>query len=193
MRNINSVQSDYISAVFDNEASEMEVRRLLKTLNSEKADYDPEQAEAVLTQWLEYQTISDRLQRRDTHSDLQFLRRLNQRIDEEAQPTSWTQRMTQRYGRVVSQTALAASVSFFAILGVQQYQLAQVESNAPEQSIASHEAYTPTQFPQQFPVPVVRTQPVSASSSYTQPIQTQIAPAQTNKSDASASEATASP
>ena len=186
MSTANTAQSEYISAAFDNEASEMEIRRLLKRLNSG----NPDAAETALTQWQSFQNVSDGLQGSNTNSDLQFLQRLNQRIGTEVQAVHWSRKIIQRYGRIASQTALAASISIFTIIGVQQYQLAQYNADSPEQ-IAIGGTYTPTQFPQQFLVPIVNTQPVSASTSYTRPAgqEVQKQPVQINNDGASESEA----
>ena len=162
-------QQQNISDIFDNESNELDIRRLLKTLNTTDSNSNNE-ADTVLKQWDQHQQLSDALHKRDTSysdSGLSFLDSLNKRIESEVNPTTLSQKFSKKYGRILSQTALAASVSFVAILGVQQYQVAQYEGN-PEAYVQGS-TYAPTQFPDKFPVVIANSQPVSKRT-YSQPL-----------------------
>jgi sigma-E factor negative regulatory protein RseA len=133
------VLAESLSALMDNEASELELQRLLKAL-----DADPE----VKTTWSRYQVASAGLKGKlPVMASSDFAARVSAAIDSEetystvtpAQPAVATGNviaMPMRWWQQVGRAAVAASVAGALIVGVQQYQAvapqsAEIAANTP--------------------------------------------------------------
>lgn len=100
-----------LSALVDGEASEMEIHRLLKL-----AESDP----AVEAQWRRYHLVRSALKgERDFDPSVDISSRISAAIAEEA--SLKVGERTPHWGHNVGKVAIAASVTFAFILGVQQF------------------------------------------------------------------------
>lgn len=120
-----------LSALTDGELTELELRRILK---------DEENFESMRDEWASYQTIGNML-RRETSEGVDISAAVSAAIESESQSKS----QPNRFFKPLGQFAVAASVAAFALFGVQQYQLSQVEGVSTGDTVAEIEALTPTE------------------------------------------------
>jgi sigma-E factor negative regulatory protein RseA len=114
-----------LSALSDGEASDIEVRRILK---------DEDHAELLREQWSDHQRIGSLL-RGDHYTGVDISSAVRETVAEEARPSK-----AGRFWKPASQFAVAASVAGLALLGVNQYQLAQQSSSSQNQTVAEIES-----------------------------------------------------
>lgn len=99
-----------LSALVDNEATEMEVRRILKT-----AESDPD----INVRWKRYQVVHSVLQGDQVNPQIDLTQRISAAIAEE--PALQTAGGLKQWRDTLGKVAIAASVTFAFILGVQQF------------------------------------------------------------------------
>ncbi|ACE85554.1 sigma-E factor negative regulatory protein [Cellvibrio japonicus] len=160
--------AESLSALMDNQASELELMRLLKAAGSD--------AELKST-WARYQLASASL-RQDlpTLADMDFASRVSAAlVDEPAHSSAVNQAAAaqslpwwQQLGRV----AVAASVAGAVILGVQQYQQTQLPeagiagTNTPATPVVNTPAVNPPDLPSGINAPALSARTVAVQSGY---------------------------
>lgn len=145
-----------LSALSDGEATELELRRIFK---------GEESFESMREQWSDYQAIGSML-RGEASKGVDISAAVSAAIKNEAQQSASQFSAPNRFFKPLGQIAIAASVAAFAIFGIQQYQLSQVESG-PASGIAEVETLTPSEA-NEFAAPIgfeVRPQTSVVSSS----------------------------
>ncbi len=148
-----------LSALVDGEASDLELRRILRERNEGSDGSD------LRDRWDSYQKISAAL-RRNEYQGVDISSAVMEAVLQE--PPAGTIR---QWGRAVRQTAIAASVAGVALLGVQQYQIAQ---NQMSGSSSVAEASRATQaFPVEQPPSGFEFQPVTRAVSSSEQVLTQ--------------------
>jgi len=103
-----------VSALVDGETSDWDVRKTLQ----QSVD-DDSGGDSIREDWAAYQAIGSALRKEPTVG-LDISSAVMDAIEDEASP-SWFSQM----GRTFGQTAIAASVAVIALVGIQQYQVAQ--------------------------------------------------------------------
>ena len=142
-----------LSALMDGEASEMELHRILKEIDS-----DPQ----LRVRWQRYQMVSAVMRRDHSALTMDCSLAVAEAIREEP---VYKVRPLQALGGIAGRFAVAASVAAMAVLGVQQLQVANYES-APEAQVAGvqdQQDYSGPvlQFPSTFQ-PVIEARTVGA-------------------------------
>lgn len=113
-----------LSALADGEATEFEIRRILK---------DEENASLIEENWSNYQRVGSLL-RKESIAGVDISAAVKSAIEEERLPSQ-----ANRFFKPLSQFAVAASVAGLALFGVNQYQLAQIQESASGEAIAEVE------------------------------------------------------
>lgn len=103
-----------ISALVDGETSEWELRKALQQASDGDGD-------SLRDNWAAYQAIGAVL-RKEPASGFDISSAVMDAIEEESAPSRFG---SFKFGRAFSQTAIAASVAVVALIGIQQYQVAQ--------------------------------------------------------------------
>ena len=121
-----------LSALVDGEASELELRRLLKHQQS---------ADGLDRHWSGYQTIGHAA-KREPQMGIDISSAVSAAIANESKPTVDSGTSTKRFFKPLSQLAVAASVTGLALFGINQYQIAQtdVSDNATIAEVESIDA-----------------------------------------------------
>ena len=102
-----------VSTLVDGEASDWQVRKILQ----QSAEEDNLRGD-----WAAYQVIGAAL-RKEPSAGIDISSAVMQAIEQESAPSTFGR--FRNMGRAFSQTAIAASVAVVALIGIQQYQLAQ--------------------------------------------------------------------
>lgn len=114
-----------ISALVDGEASDWEVRKILQqSKESNPGDVDDAGGDSLRKDWAAYQAIGSAL-RKEPSMGVDISSAVMEAIEDESTPSGFG--YFKNLGRTFSQTAIAASVAVIALLGIQQYQVAQNE------------------------------------------------------------------
>jgi len=125
-----------LSALADGEANDFETRRILK---------EDDQADLLREQWSDYQRIGSLL-RKEPHTGVDISAAISQAVAEEANSGG-----VKRFFKPFSQVAVAASVAGLALFGVNQYQLAQLDTAGSTEIAVEVETVEPVEsveFPQ---------------------------------------------
>ena len=117
-----------LSAIADGEATEFELRRILK---------GDEHSDLIDEKWSQYHLIGNIL-RKEPAEGTDISAMLSNAIKAESKPSS-----SNRFLKPFGQIAVAASFAAFALFGVQQYQLAQVKPTV-DSGVAEAEAQIST-------------------------------------------------
>lgn len=143
-----------LSALKDGEASEWELRKLLR---------DAEDNSELYQRWKSYQLIGSSL-RRENQSGTDISQAVSARLSsEKAGLAGWL--ITAR--KPLAQTAIAASVAAVAVMGMQQYQLATVSPAESQTEIAANTSLNtsvPLQLPAEFSLPDLNMRTVNSNS-----------------------------
>lgn len=110
-----------LSAIADGEATEFELRRILR---------EEDNSELVKEKWAEYHRVGSLLRSEPTTGYVDISAVVMGAVEAEPKPNS-----AARFFKPLGQIAVAASVAAVALFGVQQYQFAQMEPTA-ESSVA---------------------------------------------------------
>ncbi len=154
---------EQLSALVDGETTDWELRKVLQ-----QATADP----LFNQRWHAYQRISSAL-RHDATGGVDISQAVSALLaGEKAGVAGWL--ITAR--KPLAQTAIAASVATFAVVGVQQYQLATLAPVEADFEVAATPNYgmtAPLQLPEGFSLPNITTQNVS-STNFTTPAATPV-------------------
>ncbi len=105
----NNRQRESLSALMDNQADEVELRRVLKSVSTD---------DELRATWHRYQLASAAMRRELPPRMVDLSSRISEAVSDEPRPKPGLSRFLQPLGRV----AVAASVAVVAVLGVQQMQ-----------------------------------------------------------------------
>jgi sigma-E factor negative regulatory protein RseA len=106
--------NEALSALLDGEADELELRRLLKSLDS-----DSESAEELLRQWQRFHLAQDVLHDRGVPVSDSLLGRINAQLESEEQYASAVAAPQSGWQSTISRLAIAACVAVVAVVALQ--------------------------------------------------------------------------
>jgi len=154
----NEQLQEALSALMDNEASELELRRILR---DSKEDPGP------MAVWHRYQLAASAMRRELPAGIVDLSSRISQALEHEAPPAMGWSKWLQPAGRV----AIAASVAVVALFGVQQLQLrpgvsepAAVALSAANPPAVAEQSGPLFQLPAGYELPAVSARTVSVSA-----------------------------
>lgn len=111
---MSTTNRETLSALLDDEAEDLELRRVIRELEAEQPDAPPSLGET----WYRYTLARTALQGSEVRAAPDFLARVNDAID--AQATRETEQGGGRWRRATTSFAVAASVAMVVLLGGQQ-------------------------------------------------------------------------
>ncbi|MDR2213928.1 MAG: sigma-E factor negative regulatory protein [Pseudomonadales bacterium] len=125
-----------LSALMDDEATELEIRRLVRRL--------PQQPELLAT-WKRYQRINAVLHESPIRPDLDLLPGIQAALAADAAPSK-TQRVAGRLLRLTGQGAIAASVAAFVLVGAGSLEIAERSATDEQQQPQLAGEYKPSEY-----------------------------------------------